>query len=266
MPRIRAADALAHAVQSARDDELVAAAGPNLLVSRAEAGSLAPDLQAAVDAARRPRRAPHVDAVLAAFSASLASAVAEVNQASGPGAPLLSQAEVKNLLGRNAVAGARVQRALDVLAGPQLPKPIKLDDGAAVQVELARLVGTFTFDGLLGSEGGEPVSSVYAAPGLPVPPSGEELARAFGHDPSTDDGFVERFKALEPSLLAEFLGQQQASAADVARVGGLLRGLQHLRVLVVGKDGASDPVHPTYLVGVARDGAVVGLKTGVVWT
>jgi hypothetical protein len=269
MPRIRVADVLSTAVQAARTEELAVAAGSNGLVSRREQRLLAPDLRDAVDAARaqRPGRAVRIDDALAAFSAQLATAVAAVNQAAGPGQPLLSRAEVKNLVQREPLAGARVQRALDLLVGPPLPAPIRLD-GAAVDAELKALLPSFTFDGLLGSEGGEPVSSVYVAPGLPVPPSGEELARAFGHDPATDVGAVERFRALDPALLAEFLGQQQAPAADVARVGGLLRGLQHLRVLVVGTDGGPgvDANHPTYLVGVARDGSVVGLKTGVIWT
>jgi hypothetical protein len=43
--------------------------------------------------------------------------------------------------------------------------------------------------------------------------------------------------------------------------------LKDLKVVVIGPDdGSYDAVHPLYIIGTARDGSVVGLKSYVVWT
>jgi 5-(carboxyamino)imidazole ribonucleotide mutase len=58
---------------------------------------------------------------------------------------------------------------------------------------------------------------------------------------------------------------REASAADGKAVGDLdVTNDDHY----LGKDGGAnvDANHPTYLVGAAKDGTIVGIKTGVIWT
>ncbi|MDP2342861.1 MAG: hypothetical protein Q8O67_18030 [Deltaproteobacteria bacterium] len=266
MTKIHVADVRSQLLNAARANELVPAAGNNTLISKTEQKTLPADLQAAADEvrARKPGTTVSVDAVVAVVAEQFDRAVAGVNQPAGSGKPFLSRDEIANLQTRDSAMGARVQSAVDVLA-PTAPSAI-VANGADVHAQLASLVAPFFFDGLLGSEGGEPVSAVML-PAMSMS-SGDALARAFGHDPTTELGHVERFHAPKAVLIKEFLEQQQAPAGDVARVGALLRGLDDLRVLVIGKDGgASVPAnHPTYLVGTAKDGVVVGVRTGVIWT
>ena len=268
MTKIRVDALRSQVLTSARADELAVAAGGNTLISRAEQGVLAADLQDAAAEVRRnePGKTVSVDDVARVLGKRFDAAVAVVNQAAGPGRPFLSREEVKNLQAREPLLGARVQRAIDILAAPTGPAAVTAA-GADVHARLSAVLGPFFFDGLLGSEGGEKVSAVLL-PAMPWPASGAALARALGHDTGTDQGAVERFKAADATLITDFLAQQQAPAVDVAIVAALLRGLQDVRVLVVGKDGAPnvDANHPTYLVGAAADGSIVGLKTGVIWT
>lgn len=268
MTKIHVADVRSQVLNAARADELAVAAGNNTLISRTEQKVLSADLQSAADEVRtrQPGQTVSVDDVVQVVGERFDAAVAGVNQAAGSGKPFLSKDEVKNLANREPLMGARVQRAYDVIAGPPLPAGTKVD-GAVAFAQLNAVLAPFYFDGLMGSEGGEPVSAVLL-PAMPWPASGDQLARALGHDTATDVGAVERFKAPDATLIKEFLEQQQAPAADVAKVGSLLRGLTDLRVLVVGKDGGQNvPAnHPTYIVGAAQDGTVVGIKTGIIWT
>ncbi len=278
MTKIRVADVRSQVLNAARADELAVAAGNNTLISKSEQKVLSADLQDAAEEVRRkePGKTVSVDDVLQVVGARFDAAVATVNQAGGSGKPFLSKEEVKNLANRDPLTGGRAQRAYDVLAGPSVPAGTSVD-GATAKAKLDAIfngsgagnaTGTaFFFDGLLGSEGGEAVSAVLL-PAMPWPASGDQLARALGHDVTTDVGAVERYKAPDATLIKEFLDQQTASPATVAEVGGLLRGLSDLRVLVVGKDGGLNVSanHPTYIVGAATDGTVVGIKTGVIWT
>ena len=266
MTNIRVDAVRSQVLNAARANELAPAAGGNTLISKTEQKTLPPDLQSAVERvrARQPGTTVSVAAATAALGEQFDAAVAGVNQSAGSGQPFLSREEVRNLKNRDAGMGARVQTAVDALAG-SAPSAV-VGDGVDVVAQLTASLGGFFFDGLLGSEGGERVSAVMA-PAMAMS-SGDALARAFGHDPTTDKGAVERFHAPKAALIKEFLEQQTAPAADVAKVGALLRGLDDLRVLVIGKDGAPnvDANHPTYLIGTAKDGAVVGIKTGVIWT
>ena len=268
MTKIRVADVRSQVLTAARTDELAVAAGTNTLISRSEQQVLAADLKDAAEEVRRrePGKTVSVDDVASVLAERFDAATAGVNQPAGSGKPFLSKEEVKNLAARDPLMGARVQTAVDALVTAAKPQATKAN-GADVHAQLSAVLGPFYFDGLLGSEGGEPVSAVMATTTVAMS-SGDALARAFGHDPATELGQVERFHAPKAALIKEFLEQQQAPAADVAVVGALLRGLDDLRVLVIGKDGGRNvPAnHPTYLVGTAQDGVVVGIKTGVIWT
>ncbi len=270
MTKIRTADVRAQVITTAKNDELSVAAGSNNLISRTEQNVLAGDLKQAADEVRRrePGQTVSIDDVANVLGEQLDAVIGAVNQSSGSGKAFLSKDEVKNIIAREPLIGGRIQRAYDILAMPAAPAVISTT-GADVHARLTAVLPKFTFDGLLGSEGGEAVSSMAPQKLSSTAPGADELARAFGHNPGTDQGFVQRFKAADPALIKDFLENQAGpSAAEIALVGGLLRGLSDLRVLVIGKDGAPnvDANHPTYIVGAATDGMIVGLKTGVIWT
>lgn len=270
MPRIHTSAVRTQALATARNDELRVASGSNTLISRVEQAALGADLHEAAEEARRrnPGRAPDVDAVLAIVAERVDAAIASVNQASGSGKAFLSKAEVANLVAREPLIGGRVQRAVDLLVNAPAPIPTTRLTSVAVETQLRAHTGSMFFDGLLGSEGGEPIDVVRIATRLPsTPPTANDLAIALGHDPSTDLGFVERYRKPEASLLHD-IQTSNGDTPDAKKVVELLRGLAELRVLIVGKDGAPGvPAnHPTYIVGVAADGQVVGIKTGVIWT
>jgi hypothetical protein len=266
MPRIQTSALRTQVLTTARDDELRIASGANVLISRTEQEALSADLHDATAEARRrnPGKAPTVGAVLDIVAERVDAAFASVNQASGSGKAFLSKAEIANLASRDVLMGMRVQRAVDVLSAAPAPGPSTLTS-LEVETQLKAHVGSMFFDGLLGSEGGEPISVVRIA--TSVPATANALATALGHDPSTDKGFVERFKAVDASLLLE-IQQSNGDTPDAKKVVELLKGLTDLRVIIVGKDGAPgvDANHPTYFVGTAADGHLVGIKTGVIWT
>ena len=270
MTKIRTADVRTQVITTAKNDELAVAAGSNNLISKSEQNVLAGDLNDAANEVRRrePGKTVSIDDVANILGEKLDAAISAVNQSSGSGKAFLSKDEVKNIVAREPLLGGRIQRAYDILAMPATPSTIAAT-GAEVHAQLGALLTKFTFDGLLGSEGGEPVTSMAPQKLSSTSPGSDELARAFGHDPGTDQGFVQRFKAADPALIKEFLENQAGpSAADIATVGALIRGLTDLRVMVLGKDGAPNvnANHPTYIVGAATDGTIVGLKTGVIWT
>lgn len=267
MTKLRVDAVRTQVLNTAKTEELKVASGNNTLISKDEQKVLASDLQdaASIARSRNPGKPISVDAVAEVLGEKFDAAVAGVNQASGSGRPFLSKDEIKNLNDVDVRMGARVQRAIDVLQ----PTPVTTvsANGADVKRELDGLLGNWFFDGILGSEGGEPVSTVLL-PVIPWPATGDQLARALGHDTTKPEGKVERFKAADSALLKEWFEQQTVPAADVAKVTSLIKGLTDLRVLIVGEDGGPnvDANHPTYIVGAAKDGTIVGVRTGVIWT
>ncbi len=268
MTRMKVADVRAQVIRTAREDELDVAAGSNTVISRREQEGLAADLHDAAEEVRRrdPGGLVTVSEVAAVVGERFDAAVAAVNQPRGTGKPLLSREEVKNLAEREYFVGKRAQSAIELLTNPPLLSSHDLP-GDEVHAKLRAILPSLTFDGLLGSEGGEPMEPVLVAGRYSAMPAGDELARALGHDPTTDKGFVERFRKPDASFLDE-LSDSNGGTPEAKQAIDLLRGLAELRVLIVGKDGGRDvsPNHPTYLVGLAKDGAVVGFKTGVIWT
>jgi hypothetical protein len=252
---------------AALHDELQVAAGRNVLLSRAEQEVLAADLQQAARIARSraPGRPISVHSVAAILGEQVDAALEAVNQPVGSGRPFLSRAERARIGDQEPLIGARVERAVAALFA--VPAPTIVTDGATVKAELDARLASWFFDGLLGSEGGEPVSTVLLPP-LPWPATGAQLARALGHDPKTPRGAVERYRAADDALLTAWLGQQQAPADDIAHVDALLRGLVDRRLLILGEDGGEGvpAAHPTYIVGAAADGTIVGIRTDVIWT
>lgn len=71
-------------------------------------------------------------------------------------------------------------------------------------------------------------------------------------------GFMERFVDIQ-------LPGHQSQAIEL--VEALRAHLYDLSIIILGEDDpALDPVHPVYTVGLTRKGAIVGLRSQVVWT
>jgi hypothetical protein len=276
MPRINAVSLRAQVIEAARTDELTVAAASNTRsaagntrISKKEQAALYGAMHEAVDIARsrNPGLAPSVNDVLVVVGEQFDADLATVNQASGSGRAFVSKAEIQALVDRYSPMGDRMQAAYNVLALRAAPPPTNQLDAATVEAQLTAKVGSMYFDGLLGSEGGEEITAVRIPTLLNQPLQARELATALGYDTTTDQGAVERFERPDPDLLNEIVASN-GDTQDAKDVVALLRGLTDVRLLIIGKDGGRnvDAVHPTYIVGTAKDGQVVGIKTGVVWT
>lgn len=268
MSKIRVDAVRAQVIRSAREDEIAVAAGSNTVVSKKEQELLSYDLREAADEVRRrdPSGRVTVSEVADVLAERFDAAVADVNQPSGSGKVWLSREERQNLIDRDYEIGQRTTRAIDLLLNPP-PVVDQPGSGSDVKLRLDVMVRSLYLDGLLGSEGGEPIEAVYLPGPFARMPAADELAKALGHDPTTDQGYVERFRVPEAGFLDE-LEASNGATPEARETVRLLRGLRDLRLMIVGKDGGVDvdANHPTYVVGRAADGSVVGIKSGVIWT
>lgn len=269
MSNIRTTDvklAIARQVQV----EVNAAAGSNTLISKDEQKTLAPELQRAVDdvrAAGGPGTRVTTEAAAGAFQQRFTSSIDAVNQPSGSGRAWVSRAEIDALKQRDPAVGDRAQKAWEILAGRTTPTPSSFD-AARFESELKGAL-TFAFESSFGSEGGQPMS-VVRAPGSFTTVDAASFKAAFGFTANTPDNVIER-DVPAAQILAELTASvvqptyTARQEADAARIASLIGSLKDARAFVMG-DSTTDVVHPTFIVGAAPDGSIVGLKTGVVWT
>lgn len=154
-------------------------------------------------------------------------------------------------------------------AVPAKAKPAAGASGKDIEQQLAKVIGGLELDDF-GSEGGQAFETVHV-PGHKGELTEASFRKAFGMEADTPDNVIERFEPLPSAFLEEFVDAHEryypAPAGENARkVADLLRGLKDVKVVITGEDGTTDSVHPTYLIGTAPDGSLVGLKSGVVWT
>jgi hypothetical protein len=273
MSNIRATDVktqIARQVQA----ETRAAAGGNSLISKDEQKTLAPELQRAADevrAAGGPGTRVTAEAVEGAFQQRFTSAIDAVNQSSGSGRAWLSKAEIDALKQRDPAVGERAQKAWDILAGRTTPTPTPSFNSAQFGVELQRVAQSFQFESSFGTEGGQPMQAVVAGGGPYTSLDANVFKAAFGLTANTPDHKIER-DVPAAQVLAEltasvvqpiYSAQQENDAKTIAR---LIGSLKDARAFVLGEDGTTGPVHPTYIVGIDPNGNIQGIKTGVVWT
>ena len=62
------------------------------------------------------------------------------------------------------------------------------------------------------------------------------------------------------------LVEDPAKVAQAESAIAVLRGLKDLKIVVTGEDGTTNAAHPTYFVGLAQDGSMVGIQSKVIWT
>jgi hypothetical protein len=100
--------------------ELRQAAGNNNLISKAEQGTLAPELQRAADDVRKaqgPNARVTINEAAASFDARVNDGIDAVNQSSGSGKAWLSKAEIEALQQRDPAVGDRAKKAWQLLGG-----------------------------------------------------------------------------------------------------------------------------------------------------
>lgn len=268
MTKIRTSD-VKHTVTAQAAAELAAAAG-NSLISKEEQKTLAPELQRAVDDVRRAGGSGTrvtVAAAKDAFAARATDSIDAVNQGAGSGKAWLSKAEIAALQQRDPAVGERAGKAWDILAGRTTPAPAF--DAAAFTATLDKAL-SFQFESSFGSEGGQPMSAVRAA-GPFTTLDAATFKAAFGFTGTTPDDKVERdvaaagiLQELTASVVQPVYSAQQEQ--DARTIATLIGSLKDARAFVMGEDGTTNAVHPTFIVGLAPDGSMVGVKTGVVWT
>jgi len=149
--------------------------------------------------------------------------------------------------------------------------------GEGVQKLLRPLAKGLEFD-QLGSEGGQPVKTVFRDGSF------EKLDRKVFRealklpDNGNPNNKIEVFRNATADDLKTFienntnawkngkLVEDPAKVAQAESMIAVLRSLKDLKVVVTGEDGATNAAHPTYLVGLAQDGSVVGVQSKVIWT
>ncbi len=276
MARVRTADVLA-TVNRTVQEQAAAAAGNNTLISHSEQTTLPADLDAVAQAMRAdggPGTLVGVDALVQRATSAIKDAVDSANVR---GAQWLSKVEIKALVEAQPAIGARVRTAIDLLAVAPPPAPVDALppgplSGAQIRDFLAPRLADLRFDGLLGSEGGEPIS-VVRVPGPFTQLNRDIFSATFNLDPAIDAQRLDLFERPTRALLNDFVSLHRldvfpAGTGDKAQavVELMRRDLSELRVVVQGRDGSGGANHPTYLVGLAGDGDLVGIKTAVIWT
>lgn len=273
MSNIRAADVKRQVARQAQV-ETQAAAGGNSLISKDEQKKLAPELQRAADdvrAAGGPGTRVSTDAVEGQFEQRVSDAIDAVNQTSGSGKAWLSKAEIEALKTRDPAVGERAQKAWEILAGrtTPTPPPTTTFDAAKFDSDLKAAL-SFDFESSFGTEGGQPMSTVSAS-GPFSTLDANVFKGAFGFTANTRDNKIERdvpvaqvLSELTASVTSPPYSAQQA--ADAQRIASLIGSLKDARAFVLGEDGTTSAVHPTYIVGIDPNGDLRGIKTGVVWT
>jgi hypothetical protein len=90
---------------------------------------------------------------------------------------------------------------------------------------------------------------------------------ALGLDPETPEGRIARTESAAEffqRLIEQHTPGQTAQAVAVAQA--MQSTLSDLRVYIVGQDPEAGPIHPVYIVGLAPDGSLAGLRTRVKWS
>lgn len=172
----------------------------------------------------------------------------------------LSSSEVAMMssTGRMAVQLARqLKRAAQQEAGLH---PAELAE------KFAELAESLYFDDF-ASESAEPLTPFYLETKLAVL-SENTFSEALDLNPADPQQVIERIMAAA-GFLERFVDIQvpERRAQAVELVEALKAYLYDLSVIVLGEDEpGADPVHPVYIVGLTRKGAVVGLTSTLVWT
>lgn len=145
----------------------------------------------------------------------------------------------------------------------------EIHSGAELEKKLKELSHGMTFTGF-GSEGDDPLETVFLQTALKHLDA-QALADALHFDTSTPTYALERVYPYDVELNFELIDILYYDTDNSGRRAGeivrlMTANLHDIIVVIFGKDLESPPQHPTYWVGLAKDGTIVGLKSIVIWT
>ena len=215
--------------------------------------------------------------------------VGQVNQPAGKrGNTTISHAEVDRVAAQDPVVGAPVMKAFQAIVTRGIPVT-----GAALAADVGKLLPGVMTSGMYGNEGDGPVRVAYLpGPGLRCG-TREAMAKALGIESDDLKRDIPRFsKASRPvadtESFYEFFVQSnsyspEAEANAKKLVALFKKNFSEMYVGVFGRDNdaysSRDPVavklgvpagedcsHPFFVVGRTGDGALVGLRSDLVWT
>ena len=215
--------------------------------------------------------------------------VGQVNQPRGKrGSATLSKAEVTEVADQDPVVGAPVKKAFQLILDRATPMT-----GAALAVEVGKLCKDVLTSGMYGDEGDSPVRVAY----LPGPDlhcgTRESMAKALGITSDDLKRDIPKFSKASSvndegksfyDVFVETNGYTPKAEANAKKLVALFeKSFTEMYVGVFGRDddqySAQDPVavklgvpagedclHPLLVVGRTKDGALVGLRSDLVWT
>jgi hypothetical protein len=149
--------------------------------------------------------------------------------------------------------------------------------GEGTQKLLRPLVKGLEFD-QLGSEGGQPVKTVMrdgpyekmdraaVRDALKLPDNGNPVNKIETFRNATADDMKTFIENNTMTWKNNKLVEDPAKVAQAESAIAVLRGLKDLKIVVTGEDGTTNAAHPTYFVGLAQDGSMVGIQSKVIWT
>lgn len=174
-------------------------------------------------------------------------------------------------------AGEMAAMALVHPFGPQIAAQVKRtameqksqSSSQAIFERIRTLTSDLFFD-FLGSEADQPVEAIWVDAKVIGDLTEAALAEALGLDPTLPQDKIERFQDANeffPTFvdLHRYFGKEAAALELVEIMQTYLRS-QKLAVIGEDYNPQVDPEHPVYLLGVAQDGKLVGIKSAVIWT
>lgn len=147
------------------------------------------------------------------------------------------------------------------------------EDGKGLLAEdVANRIATFTADLFFddfGSESSAPIEAFYQTAELEeLTPTG--FAESLGLDPDNPADVIASFTEADEAFMVFIDQHYRFGLAEkaIAIVDLMQANLQQAHVIILGEDyNPSVPdEHPTYVVGVGKDGGLAGFRTMVVWT
>ena len=177
-------------------------------------------------------------------------------------------------LNRNGLSKAEIEKMsttgkLAVALARQLKKEAVGDtnaEGKKLSLKLGELAEGLWFD-QLGSEAAIELKSFFAEASL-TELTEDTFSQTLNLDPNDVTQVIERFITPDAEFYEQFLDVNDHADSAEDLIDLMKASLKDIRVIVLGRDNAPEvgSEHPTYWVGIARDGSLVGLETFVVWT
>ncbi|MCB0644350.1 MAG: hypothetical protein KDC44_22050, partial [Phaeodactylibacter sp.] len=148
------------------------------------------------------------------------------------------------------------------------PQQLTTADSNYLFEEIQDLEDALYFD-FLGSEAGQPVTAIKFDTTVEVPLTEAQIQQALNLDPTKPQDKIERYLDAQdffPTFL-DFHAEMERGETAQAFIN-LMQQTFDPKLLVIGADyhPEVDPKHTVYILGIASDGNLVGIRSAVIWT